>query len=100
MWMIHLFHVCCSAIGDEDFCEAIFEEYVNHLKEVAKENERRRKEEKVLVSFCLLTFLFTSYKRCFFGNINESLLITGKEEGERRKREEEVKARKGKREGA
>ncbi|GKV19786.1 hypothetical protein SLEP1_g30005 [Rubroshorea leprosula] len=35
-----------SSIGDEIFCREIFDEYIMQLKEEAKENERRRKEEK------------------------------------------------------
>lgn len=44
----YLFESCqeFSSIGDESICRDIFEEYVTHLKEEAKENEQRRKEEK------------------------------------------------------
>lgn len=39
-----------SSIGEESICREIFDEYVTQLKEQAKENERKRKEEKVLVN--------------------------------------------------
>lgn len=38
----------CSSIGEESICRGIFDEYVVQLKEQAKENERKRKEEKVI----------------------------------------------------
>ncbi|KAK7269940.1 hypothetical protein RIF29_22760 [Crotalaria pallida] len=34
------------SIGDESICKEVFEQYIIQLKEVAKENERKRKEEK------------------------------------------------------
>jgi len=35
-----------SSIEDESFCKEIFEEYIAQLKEHAKENDTKRKEEK------------------------------------------------------
>ncbi|XP_038905352.1 pre-mRNA-processing protein 40A-like isoform X7 [Benincasa hispida] len=35
-----------SAVEDESLCKEIFEEYIEQLKEHAKENENKRKEEK------------------------------------------------------
>ena len=37
----------CSSIGEESFCREIFEQHIAQLKEQAKEQERKRKEEKV-----------------------------------------------------
>lgn len=34
-------------VGDDNRCKEIFEEYITQLKEEAKENERKRKEERV-----------------------------------------------------
>lgn len=41
----------CSSINEESICMEIFEEYIDQLKDQAKENERKRKEEKVLNQF-------------------------------------------------
>ncbi|KAL2326165.1 hypothetical protein Fmac_025223 [Flemingia macrophylla] len=38
-------------IGDESLCREIFEEYSAQLIEEAKESERKRKEERVLILF-------------------------------------------------
>ncbi|KAG6789691.1 hypothetical protein POTOM_005810 [Populus tomentosa] len=37
-----------SSIGEEGFCREIFEEYVSQLKDQEKENEWKRKEEKLV----------------------------------------------------
>lgn len=35
------------SIGEESFAREVFEEYIMHLQEKAKEKERKREEEKV-----------------------------------------------------
>ncbi|KAF2320795.1 hypothetical protein GH714_030849 [Hevea brasiliensis] len=42
-----------SSISEEGICEEIFEEYIAQLKEQAKENERKRKEEKRKFRHCM-----------------------------------------------
>ncbi|KAJ8764740.1 hypothetical protein K2173_009128 [Erythroxylum novogranatense] len=36
-----------SSMGEESICRKIFDDYINELKELAKESEHKRKEEKV-----------------------------------------------------
>ena len=44
----YFYWVCfVRSIGDESLCKEVFEEYIAQLKEEAKENERKRKEERV-----------------------------------------------------
>lgn len=47
----HLLLVSFRSIGEESFSREVFEEYVSHLQEKAKEKERKREEEKVPAFF-------------------------------------------------
>lgn len=53
------------AIGDETTLREIFEEYVTRLQEKAKEKERRREEEKVIVHSLYLIVIKLLYFRTF-----------------------------------
>lgn len=44
------------SIAEESFRKEIFEEYIAHLEEKAKEKERKREEEKVSESFYNIMF--------------------------------------------
>ena len=41
------------SIGEESFAKEVFEEYIVHLQEKAKEKERKREEEKVWYIFLM-----------------------------------------------
>lgn len=39
------------SFGEESSAKEVFEEYVTHLQEKAKEKERKREEEKVVLAY-------------------------------------------------
>jgi len=55
-----------SSIGEEGFCREIFEEYVSQLKDQEKENEWKRKEEKVWNNFKCLYAMFKTWNVFIF----------------------------------
>lgn len=63
-----------SSIGEESICREIFDEYVTQLKEQAKENERKRKEEKVLVYHLHNYIEFYFHTVVFFFFLNKWLV--------------------------
>lgn len=59
--------ICFSrSIGDASLCKKMFEEYVTQLKEEAKENERKRKEERVWI--LLISSIFKNWLLSFYAS--------------------------------
>ena len=53
------------SIGEETFAKEVFEEYVVHLQEKAKEKERKGEEEKVCgkLLLCLISLMILLFSR-------------------------------------